>query len=97
MTGIYKYKPLLIILFILFSIFYSGCVSDFTFSPTNPTVIPTSNPIRPTSGSITIEDGVKITLDCTPLLTIYSERATYMSFSGDGENWTSWIEYNTYL
>ena len=91
---IFKSNVLLIFLFILLAVFYSGCGSDFTISPTNPTVTPTSNPIRPTSGSITIEAGAVITSDCLPSLTIYSENAKYMSFSGDGENWTDWIEYD---
>jgi hypothetical protein len=96
LPNIIKSNVFLVFLFILLSVLYSGCGSDFSFSPTNPTAIPTSNPNRPTSGSITIEDGAEITSDCTPSLTIYSERATYVSFSGDGENWTDWIEYNTY-
>jgi hypothetical protein len=91
---IFKLHILLILLFILLSVFSSGCGSNFAISPTNPAITPTSNPIRPISGSITIEDGAEITSDCTPLLTIYSEEATYMSFSGDGENWTDWIDYD---
>jgi len=94
LPNIFKSNVLLIFLFILFSLFCAGCGSDFTIPPTNPTVTPTSNPIRPTSGSITIEGGAEITSDCTPFLTIYSENAKYMSFSGDGENWTDWIEYD---
>jgi len=94
---IFKSNVLLIFLFILLSVFYSGCGSDFTVSPTNPAVIPILNSIKPSSGSITIEGGADITLDCTPYLTIYSENAKYMSFSGDGENWADWIEYkNSY-
>jgi len=91
MTNIFKPYVLLIPLFILFSLFYAGCGSVFTIVPSNPTVLPSSNLIRPSSGSITIEDGADITQDCTPSLTIYSENAKYMSFSGDGENWTDWI------
>jgi len=91
---IFKSNVLLIFLFILLSLFYSGCGSDFTISPTNPTVIPNLNLIKPSSGSITIEGGAEITSDCTLSLTIYSENAKYMSFGGDGENWTEWIEYD---
>jgi len=94
LPNIFKLYVLLILLFILFSLFYAGCGSYLTIPPTNPTVIPTSNPTRPISGSITIEGGAEITSDCIPLLTIYSEEAAYMSFSGDGENWTDWIEYD---
>lgn len=90
--NILKLYVLLILLFILF---YAGCGSDFTISPTNPTVMPNLNLIKPPSGSIIIESGADITLDCTPYLTIYSGNAKYMSFGGDGENWTDWIEYNS--
>lgn len=94
LLNIFKLYVLLTLLFILFSLFYASCGSDLTISPTNPAIIPTSNPTRPTSGSIIIAGGAEITSDCTPLLTIYSEEAAYMSFSGDGENWTDWIEYD---
>jgi len=96
LPNIFKSNVLLIFLFILLSVFYSGCGSDFTIVPTNPIVTPTSNPIRPASGSITIEGGAEITSDCTPSLTIYSGNAKYMSFSGDGQTWTNWIEYDTF-
>jgi len=88
MSNIFKPYVLLILLFILFSLFYAGCGSGFTIVPSNPTVTPSSNLITPSSGSITIEDGADITQDCTPSLTIYLENAKYMSFSGDSENWT---------
>ena len=94
LPNIFKLYVLSILLFIIFSLFYAGCGSNFTIPPTNPTVIPDSNIAKPTSGSITIAGGADITLDCTPSLTIYSENTKYMSFSGDGENWTDWIEYD---
>jgi hypothetical protein len=50
-------------------------------------------PPSPTEGSIVIADGNEITDDSTPLLTIYAEGADYMSFSGDGEEWSEWIPY----
>jgi hypothetical protein len=52
-----------------------------------------SPPPSPTKGSIIIANGDEVTDDSTPLLTIYSEGADYMSFSGDGEQWTEWIPY----
>jgi hypothetical protein len=48
----------------------------------------------PTSGSIIIAAGANSTSDTTPLLIIQSEGAAYMSFSGDGEEWTEWIPYS---
>ena len=86
MPNIFKSNALLIILFILLSAFYSGCVSDF--------IIPSTNS-EATKGSLIIEDGAETTKDCSPILTIYSEGAAYMSFSGDGETWTEWVDYDT--
>jgi len=83
--NIFKSNALLIILFILLSAFYSGCVSDFTISSANS---------EAAKGSIIIEDGAETTKDYTPALIIYSESAKYMSFSGDGESWTEWIDYD---
>jgi hypothetical protein len=50
-------------------------------------------PPSPTEGGIIIAGGDEITDDSTPLLTISSEGADYMSFSGDGEQWSEWIHY----
>ena len=86
MPNISKSNALLILFFILLSIFSSGCISDFIPSPTNSEVI---------KGSIIIEDGAETTKDCIPALIIYSESAKYMSFSGDGVNWTGWVYYNS--
>lgn len=94
MSNVLKPYILLVLFLILFSLFYIGCGSDFAIVSTNPTVTPTLNLIRPSSGGITIEDGVETTKDCTPILTIYSEEAAYMSFSGDGESWTEWKDYD---
>jgi len=94
-----SYKRNIIILtfiLILFSIFYPGCesvVPDLPFEPEpSPDITP---PIGPTSSWIIIEDDAETTKDCFPILTVYSEGAAYMSFSGNGENWTEWEEYNT--
>jgi hypothetical protein len=56
------------------------------------TIIYTPSP-SPTKGSIGIASGDESTDDSTPLLTISSEGADYMSFSGDGEEWSEWIPY----
>jgi len=84
--NIFKSNVLLILFFILLSIFSSGCISDFIPSPTN------SEDIK---GSIIIENSAEYTKDCTPILAIFSEGAAYMSFSGDGETWTEWVDYDT--
>ena len=73
---------------ILFTLFYTGCSDIIYISP-----ITTGGP---TSGTIMIEGGAESTFDRTPLLTVYSERAVYMSFSGDGASWSEWVECNTF-
>lgn len=75
---------------ILFSLSV-GC----TGSISTPSTSSSSSPIGSTDGYLIIEQGAEITKDCTPPLTIYSEGAVYMSFSGDGVNWCEWVEYCT--
>jgi len=77
------------IILIAFAIFFIGCTADIT--PIFPVI--TSGP---TSGTILIEGGAEDTFDRTPALTVYSEGADYMSFSGDGKNWSEWVEYNSF-
>ncbi len=71
---------------ILFTLFYTGCSDIIYISP-----ITTGGP---TNGTLLIEDGAETTFDRTPPLTLYSEGAAYMSFSGNSANWSEWIEYN---
>jgi hypothetical protein len=78
----------LLYILIIFTIFYIGCTSDIT-----PTFTTTGGP---TSGTILIVGGAETTFDRTPTLTVYSEGAAYMSFSGDGIKWSEWVEYNTF-
>jgi hypothetical protein len=80
---------------VLFFLFYSGCVNVVSNIPSNPESDLPANNIGPTSGGIIIENGAEITKDCTPTLTVSSEEAAYMSFSGDGNSWTDWISYNS--
>ena len=72
---------------IVFIIFCAGCTADIT--PIIPVVT-----VGPTSGTLLIEGVADTTFDRTPELTLFSEGASYMSFSGDGEIWTDWIEYS---
>lgn len=74
---------------IAFTILCTGCTSNIT--PIFPITM-----VGPTSGTILIEGGVETTFDRTPALTLYSDGATYMSFSGDGVSWSEWVEYNTF-
>ena len=78
---------LTLILIIFPIIFLHGCESALP-----PPITPST--LGPTSGWIIIENNAEITEDCTPLLSIYSEEADYMSFSGDGVNWTNWEKYS---
>jgi hypothetical protein len=75
---------------ILFSLSV-GCTGSISTSLTNSS----SSPVGPTGGYLIIEQSAEITKDCTPSLTIYSEGAVYMSFSGDSVNWCEWVEYST--
>ena len=71
-------------------IFFTGCTVDIA-----PTIVPTTTG-GPTSGILLIESGAGTTFDPTPELTLYSEGASYMSFSGNGKNWSEWVEYHTF-
>ena len=88
----YPMRSATYIFFILitFAIFFIGCTADIT-----PTIVPAIT-IGPTSGTLLIEDGAEATFNRTPELTLYSEGAAYMSFSGDGINWSEWLEYHTF-
>ena len=79
----------LLFILIIFIIFCAGCTAGIT--PVFPVI--TSGPTR---GTISIEGGAETTFNRTPELTLYSEGAAYMSFSGDGASWSEWIGYNTF-
>ena len=86
---------LMLVLLILFSVlFLHGCFNagnGGVYPPSgNGSVLP---PPSPTEGSLVIAGGDESTNDSTPLLTISSEGADYMSFSGDGEEWSEWLPY----
>ncbi|GAB4114424.1 MAG: hypothetical protein Kow00103_08180 [Candidatus Caldatribacteriota bacterium] len=91
----YKEKILILILLTIILMLLSlGCELIFPNNPVeNLDPIPTPSP-GPSKGWIIIEDDLETTLDCSPLLSIYSEGAAYMSFSGDGKSWTDWVEYS---
>ena len=75
-----------------------GCeqVIPIVIPDPEPPFIPIPPPVGPSTGWIIIENDLEIIKECTPVLAIYSEGAAYMSFSGNGENWTEWEEYSTY-
>ena len=56
------------------------------------TIIYTPPPL-PKKGSVVIANGDESTNDSIPVLIIFSEGAEYMSFSGNGEEWTDWFPY----
>ena len=78
-------------------VFYSGCTSIFTdISPDDSEYSqPANDNPNHNPDWIMIENDLETTKDCTPVLTIFSENAAYMSFSGDGNNWTEWIPYHS--
>ena len=83
------------LLIILLTSFFTGCTGKIFTPIINPE--PPSNPNELINIKVTIENGAETTKDCTPVLTISSEGedAVYMSFSGDGSNWTDWLPYNS--
>jgi hypothetical protein len=81
----------LLYILIVFTILCTGCTGGI--DPVFPTITIT---VGPTSGTLLIEGRAETTYDRTPELTLYTEGAAYMSFSGDGINWSEWIEYNTF-
>ena len=96
-----KYRVNIIILTIISIIIlllYVGCeqVVPNVLPDSEPPFTSIPPPVGPSTGRIIIGNDVEIIKDCTPILSIYSEGAVYMSFSGDGENWTEWEEYSTY-
>ena len=84
-------RKIIYLLYILvaFTILCTGCTDGI--APIFPTIS-----VGLTSGTISIGGGADTTLDRTPPLTVYSEGAAYMSFSGDSINWSEWIEYNAF-
>jgi len=81
--------PILIVILLFNLIFITGCNTSIS----NPAAPPVNSPWAG-KGDIVIADNAESTPDCTPTLTVSCEGAAYMSFSGDGENWTDWIVYS---
>lgn len=91
--GKFNYLILTLIIILLLT---SGCSSSIVPDTPNPSDGIDGDPVSPTtSGGIIIAGEAEITKDCTPPLTIFFEEAVQMSFGGDGENWTEWIDYDT--
>lgn len=89
-----KKKIIFLNLFIvIFILFFTGCTENIATPVVNPESSLNSDELI--NIKITIENGTEITKDCSPVLTISSEGAAYMAFSGDGNNWTDWIAYNS--
>src|SRR5665648_161565 len=86
----YLALALIIILFLTM-----GCNTSIIPDAPSPSDEIGGDSINPTAGIIIIDGGADNTKDCTPPLAIFSEGAAQMSFSGDGESWTEWIDYNT--
>lgn len=81
---------------VLLAVVLSLCVGcNSAIFPDDPSEEIPEIPIGPAAGNITIVGGEEVIDDAIPLLSIYSEGAAYMSFSGDGEGWTAWVEYAT--
>src|SRR5665648_1161383 len=90
----FNYLALALIIILFFTM---GCNTSIIPDAPSPSDEISGDSIVPTAGSIIIADGADITKDCTPPLAILSEGAAQMSFSGDGESWTEWIDYDLSL
>ena len=84
-----------ILYFIYISLILFSLSVGCTGSISTPSTDSSSSPVGPTGGYLIIEQGAEIIKDCTPSLAIESENAVYMSFSGNGVNWSEWVEYST--
>jgi len=95
MVGKIKLDHLMLIILTIILVLVVGCSSSIIPDTPSPSEEDNEEPVGPTAGSIIIAEGVESTNNCTPTLTLFSEGAAYMSFSGDGVTWTDWIEYST--
>ena len=88
-----KFDCFVLTLLIIILVLAVGCSGSVT--PNNPPLSEDVNeePVGPSAGSIIIAGGAENIKDCTPKLTISSEGATKMSFSGDGVTWNDWTDY----
>ena len=93
MVGKIKLNHLMLIILTIILVLVVGCNGSVTPDTPSPSEEDNEEPVGPTAGSIIIAGGAESTNDCTPTLTISSEGASYMSFSGDGATWTDWIDY----
>jgi hypothetical protein len=83
------------LLIILLILFFTGCTGNIPTPIIGPDTL--INPNELINIKVIIENGAETTKDCTPVLTISfeGEGAAYMAFSGDGNNWTGWLTYNS--
>ena len=84
-------KTRFVVIFAAISLILTGCSE--VASP--PNVPEKPDPILPTTGTLIIENDQGEIKDCTPELIIFAENADYMAFSGNGIQWTEWIDYQT--
>ncbi len=91
-----KYIVFFILLFLVLPPLFSGCKIIFTEPETSPTISSTPTPpiVDTVEKPITINNGKEYTNNHIVNLTISALGAVYMAFSGNGTNWSPWLEYN---
>jgi hypothetical protein len=83
-------------------LFITLCILAFTLISAcqKNTIIPNTEDLNSDNISkesyLIVKGNPDIIKDCTPEFNIFTEKenTTYMSFSGNGENWSEWVEYN---
>jgi len=89
-----------LVLFTLLSVpLFSGCKIIFVEPTSTPTPIftPTEVVVEEVENPILINNGEKYTNNPLVDLALSAQGASYMLLSGNGTNWSSWLEYsNTY-
>ncbi|GEM_PF-3206661 len=90
-----RYVIIVFLFFLIASPIFSGCKIIFTEPETSPTFTPTPtlSIVESVDNPIIINDGREFTNNHIVDLTISAPGATYMALSGNGTNWSLWMEY----
>lgn len=98
MVKIQKIRKIVFILFLVLSsiLYLVGCQKNILFIDEieNETLYPIKNNIF-FNACLSIKDNPNLVKDCTPqfIITTGDNSVTAMSFSGDGINWSEWVDF----
>jgi hypothetical protein len=87
-------KLCLIFLFLIILLFFSACQDNSII----PNIEEDNENNITINAYIIIKGNTDVIKDCTPEFSIFTEKEDIvsMSFSGNGENWSEWVDYNQY-